>query len=56
MVIVYEFGVPGHPAQVGVTVIVEVIGVVPVFIAVNDGTLVIPLAAKPIEVFEFVHT
>jgi hypothetical protein len=40
---------------VGVTVIVAVTAVVPVLTAVNPGVLPLPLAAKPIVAFEFVH-
>ena len=39
---------------VGVTVIVAVIGSAVVFVAVNAGVLPVPLAAKPIALFEFV--
>jgi len=48
---------PGHvlPATDGVTVIVDVIGVPPAFVAVNEGNPPVPLAAKPIPVFELVH-
>ena len=46
---------PEQPFNVGVIVIVEVIGVVPLFTAVKDGILPVPLAANPIEVLEFVH-
>ena len=40
---------------VGVTVIVAIIALVPVFVAVNDGTFPVPLATKPIAVLEFVQ-
>jgi hypothetical protein len=50
------FGVPTHPAYVGVTVIVEVIELGPAFIAVKDGILLIPLTARPIATLEFVQT
>lgn len=46
---------PTHKPKVGVTVIVEVIGLLVVFVAVNEGTLVLPLAAKPIAGFELFH-
>jgi hypothetical protein len=52
---VYEDGVPLTPFTVGVTVIVAVIAVVPVFVAVNDGIFPEPLAAIPIAVLEFVQ-
>jgi hypothetical protein len=38
-----------------VTVIVEVIGLVPEFNAVNDGIIPLPFAASPIDVLLFVH-
>jgi hypothetical protein len=34
---------------------VPVIGAVPVLVPVNEGTLPVPLAVKPIAVLEFVH-
>ena len=40
---------------VGVTVIVEAIGAVVAFVAVNDGIFPEPLAARPIAVLLFVH-
>jgi hypothetical protein len=56
-VIVNVLGMPGHklPGIVGVTVIVEVIGLAEAFVAVNAGRLVVPFAANPIAVFELVH-
>jgi hypothetical protein len=48
-------GVPTQPFNVGVTVIVEVIGLVPVLVAVNPETFPVPLAGKPIAVLELVH-
>jgi len=54
-VIVYVDGVPVHPLTVGVTVIVLLMADDPVFEAVNDGTLPVPLETSPILVFEFVH-
>jgi hypothetical protein len=48
-------GVPTHPANVGVIVIVDVTGLAVAFIAVNSGMLIVPLAARPIDAFEFVH-
>lgn len=41
--------------RVGTTVIVADIGVVPVFVAVNDAIFPEPPAANPIAVLEFVH-
>ncbi len=46
---------PVQPATVGVTVTVEVTGEPLVLFAVNAGVLPAPLAAKPIEVLEFVQ-
>ena len=48
--IVNVWGVPAHPSNEGVTVTVAVTGAVPVFVAVNEGMLPLPLAARPIEV------
>ena len=48
-------GVPVQPESVGVTVMVDVIGLVPVLVAVNAGVFPVPLAAKPMVVLEFVH-
>lgn len=44
-----------HPANVGVTVIVPVIGAPPPLVAVKPGVLPAPLAPSPIEVLEFVQ-
>ena len=44
-----------HPFNVGITVIVAVMSVFPVFVAVNTGKFPLPLAAKPILVFELVQ-
>src|ERR1041385_1712259 len=52
---VYELVAPVHPPSVGVMVIVPVIALPVAFVAVKDGVLVLPLAARPIEVFEFVQ-
>src|SRR6186713_2873054 len=47
---------PGQPANVGVTVIVEVIGAAVALAAVNAGTFPVPLAgARPTNGFEFVQ-
>ena len=54
-VIVYVTGVPVQPVSVGVTVIVEVIGLAVAFVAVNDGTEVLPLVARPMAPFELVQ-
>ena len=54
-VMVQVIGVPAHPAKVGVTELVAVIAADVVLVAVNVGVLPVPLAAKPIAVFEFVH-
>jgi hypothetical protein len=55
IVITYTSATPAHDPEVGVTVIFAVIGVVPVLVAVKDGILPVPLAPKPILVFEFVQ-
>ena len=46
---------PGQPLAVGVTVTVAITGFAVLFAPVNDGVLPVPLAARPIEVLEFVH-
>ena len=48
-------GVPAQPSNNGVTVIVEVTGRVPLLMAVNDGMLPEPLAARPMVALLFVH-
>ena len=53
--IVKVCGVPGQPLPVGVTVIVAVIGVVPVLVAVKLAIFPVPFAAKPIAVLLLVH-
>jgi len=40
-------GVPAQPLAVGVTVMVEVMGAVPLFNPVNDGISPLPEAGKP---------
>jgi hypothetical protein len=52
-VIVYVDGVPGQLATVGVTVIVAVTELVPIFTAVKDGCEPVPLAARPMVELEF---
>ncbi len=47
--------VPVQPFKTGVTVIVPVIGVEPLFVAVKEGIFPVPLDANPILVLEFVH-
>jgi hypothetical protein len=54
-VIVYVLGVPVHPFSVGVTVIVAETGEAVLLTAVKLGTLLLPAAASPIDVFEFVQ-
>jgi len=54
-VIVYDEGVPTQLLAVGVTEIVDVKVVVPVFVAVNEAMSPVPLEASPIAVLEFVH-
>ena len=53
--IVKVCAVPGQPLPVGVTVIVAVIGMVPVLVAVKLAMLPVPAAAKPIAVLLLVH-
>ena len=52
-------GAPEHDTlpfvYVGVMVIVELIGVLPVLVVTNDGMFPVPLAANPIAVFELVQ-
>jgi hypothetical protein len=57
-VMVKVCGVPeqvGEKPSVGVTVIVAVIGVVPLLVALKVAILPVPLAAKPIAVLLFVQ-
>jgi hypothetical protein len=54
-VIVNNTGKPAQPFEIGVTVIVAITDVDPLFKAVNDPMLPIPLAAKPIAGVLFVH-
>ena len=54
-VIEYAVAVPAQVFAVGVTVIVEVIGAFVEFVPVNDPIFPEPLAANPIDVFEFVQ-
>ena len=46
---------PGQPVDVGVTVIVPVIGAFVALVAVNEAISPLPLAAKPIAVLSFVQ-
>jgi hypothetical protein len=55
IVIVYVEGVPGQPLAVGVTVIVAVIGALPVFVPLKAAMFPVPFATKPIAVFELVQ-
>jgi len=48
-------GVPAQLFAVAITVIVADIGVVPVFVAVKEGTSPEPLAARPMAGLEFVQ-
>jgi hypothetical protein len=50
-----EGGVPGQVFTVAITEIVAVIGLVPVFVALNEAMFPAPLAANPIAAFELVH-
>ena len=54
-VMVYVTDGPLHAPNVGVTVIVAVIGDPVEFVATNEGTFPVPLAARPIAVLEFVQ-
>jgi hypothetical protein len=49
------WGVPEHVPELGVTLIVAVTGVVPVFTAPNAVMLPVPLAASPIDVLSLVQ-
>ena len=44
-----------HPFAIGVTAIVDVTGEVVALVAVNEGILPEPLAARPIAVLLFAH-
>lgn len=55
IVIVNVCGVALQPAELAFTVIVPEIGPPPEFVPVKLGTSPVPLAAKPIAVFELVH-
>jgi hypothetical protein len=46
---------PGHPFAMGVTVMVAVTGALVVLMAVNEGILPLPVAAKPIDGLLFVQ-
>ncbi len=48
-------GVPLHRFATGVIVIVDVTGFAVVLLALNDEIFPVPLAPKPIELFEFVQ-
>ena len=43
---------PKHVPEVGVTVIVPEIGVVPVFVPTKEAIFPVPFAPRPIAVFE----
>ena len=56
IVIVNVVGTPGHElAPIGVTVMVPVMGAVPLFVPVKLIALVVPVAASPIAGLLFVH-
>jgi hypothetical protein len=55
-VMVYTSGVPGQPAKDGVMVMVETIAADVAFVAVKEGMLPVPEAARPIAVLEFVQS
>ena len=48
-VIVKVIGIPVHPVEEGVTVIVAVTGAAPRFVAVNDGISPVPVNGRPME-------
>jgi hypothetical protein len=52
---VNDTGFPLQPFKLGVTVIVAVTVVAPELMAVNDGMLPVPEAARPIEVLSLVQ-
>jgi hypothetical protein len=54
-VMVNVFGMPLQPFAAGVTVIVALIGAVPLFTAVNAGISPVPDAARPMEGVLFVQ-
>jgi hypothetical protein len=54
-VMVNVCGVPVHPAWLGVTVIVPVIGFAVAFAAVNTEMFPVPLAVSPMLGFELTH-
>jgi len=54
-IILYKIGAEHVPELLTETVIVLVIGEPAVFVGVNAEVFPVPLAAKPIAVFEFVH-
>ncbi len=54
--IVKVVGVPRHPFAFGVTVIVAITGVIPVFVVVKLGILPLPVAARPIDGVSFVQS
>jgi len=54
-VMMYVEAIPVQELAVGVTLIVAVIGLLPVSVAVKAAILPVPLAASPIAGFELVH-
>ena len=54
-VMVNDTGVPGQPLAVGVTVIVAVTEVDPVFVATKGEIFPVPFAGRPMEVLLFVQ-
>ena len=49
MVMVNVLAVPGHPASIGVTVIVAVTGAAVLFIVTNEPIFPLPFAGRPID-------
>ena len=46
---------PAHPARIGVTVMVAIVGDVPLLIPMNEAISPVPLAAKPMKGVLFVQ-
>ena len=54
-VIVYVEVVPVHPLAVGIIEIVPIMGLLPELVVKKDGTIVVPLAIRPIAVLLLVQ-
>ena len=55
MVNVKDMGGPVHPFAAGITVMVAIIAVIPLFDAVNEGIFPVPFAPSPMDGLLFVH-